>query len=584
MNRLPPELKEFMAAQDAVFLVPRSGMTGVSEANAHRLVKASKSATRENSADLAAELEIERQRLESINQRHFVAVGGLENKNRMLAKAREYQQQAKACELSPLEKSFQVAEREAEQFYSRHAAGFGSYKKPIGKPLTEAEIQNRVDANNKFQCSLTENERGPGRYAILEKRWWSGEFRIRTQADKLASMPVPDNSGERISKTLSMRGARAIADSCEFMAAKHGGYKTFLTLTFSDEARERVASGEVTIQKEVKRFFDGLNRVFKRGFQYTNDKGELVKVDPVDYLPKDWGDKTLPYCWVVEIPKNSDGEDNPHLHVLLGWRVAYRHFDAWAKRVEKLWGQGFAHLEKIKEAEHAGAYMAKAAGYLSKAQGADDQGEVRGNRYWISKPSRADGWECISRNQAGEMGGLIRDVYRFMQFKYGHVFKKRAELSKEAAELRKAAKNGEAIPEKKRQSVGKALTQCRQFIKELPARATKYSLILKGEHNLGAFLNWAARPYDKNHVPKRLHKDGELKAYWLPVAFGKRRGWRCDNAPESIYYHTLKQERKHNEKRISRTKNGHGVNEGGIKSVLKSEARRAAYAAALGAC
>ncbi len=593
------------------FLVERSEMQGISGADDHRLVKASKSATSPKAADLEA-LAVERQKLESMNQRHFLSVGGLKS----VEKAKEISKQSQ-YDLIAAETISEYKRENPDQFAELEkfdkARALSTSKSTLGKKLTEAEIEDRVNANNK-KFPLLENQVGAGRYAVIEKRWWSDEYRIRTQSDKLANMPVPENSGDRKTKTLSMRGARAVADSCEFMAAKHGGYKTFLTLTFSDEARQRLGTfkvsrkgkaeqadmfngfdgeackvefKEITIQQEVKRFFDGISRVFARGFQYVNDNGETVEVEPHHGAPKDWTSesgeyKTLPYCWVVEIPKNEQGEDNPHLHVLLGWRIAYKHFDAWSKRIESLWGQGFAHLEKIKEAEHAGAYMAKAAGYLSKAQGAEDQGEVKGNRYWISKPSRADGWECVERSQMGEMGGLIRDVYRFMQFKYGHVFKKRAELSTQAAALRKSVKNGEQVPEKKRQQVATALTRCRSFIKELPARSTKYSLIIKGFGNYATFLNWAARPYSKDHTPKLLHKDGELKAYWLPVAFGVRRGWKGAESVGTKYFETLMQERKQRENRNSKIKKASGIC-GGLADILKSEAKRAAYCNALSA-
>lgn len=417
--------------------------------------------------------------------------------------------------------------------------------------LTDAEIEDRKQANARPD-TIKDNQRGAGRFAIIESRNWAGEYRVRTQANMLSSLPTPDARGGRKTNELTLRGARAIADSCDFMAKCHGGYKTFLTLTLDEDARARVESEETTIQKEVKRFFDGANQVFRRGFTYSNDKGEKVKVEPYHGAPDNWQDDTgkmkpMPYCWVIEVPKNEHGEDNPHLHVLMGWRIAYKHFDAWAKRIESLWGQGFAHLEKIKEAEHAGAYMAKAAGYLTKAEGQADQGEVRGNRYWISKPSRADGWQCEGRYQMGEMGGLIRDVYRFMQWKYGHVFKQRAELSQQAAQIRKDAKEGKATPEGKRKAVANALQKTRKFINDLPARATKYSLILKGDGALGTFLNWAARPYSKEHTPKRLHKDGEMKAYWLPVCFGVRRGWKAEAVPETTYYNQLKQRRENRE-------------------------------------
>lgn len=49
-----------------------------------------------------------------------------------------------------------------------------------------------------------------------------------------------------------------IADSRHYMAVKHGGYSTFLTLTFNDEARVRIVSDENTIQYEARRFFNGI--------------------------------------------------------------------------------------------------------------------------------------------------------------------------------------------------------------------------------------------------------------------------------------------------------------------------------------
>ena len=84
------------------------------------------------------------------------------------------------------------------------------------------------------------------------------------------------------------------------------------------------------------------------------------------------------------MPKNDDGEDNPHIHLLMDWRADRKHFAGWAKRIESIWGNGAFHLERIKDPTAAGAYMAKAAGYMTKAAGDDDQGEVRGNRYAIS--------------------------------------------------------------------------------------------------------------------------------------------------------------------------------------------------------
>lgn len=193
-------------------------------------------------------------------------------------------------------------------------------------------------------------ERGTaGVYAVIQYREWSEEWRIRSRVETISGTKPPEQSGTRESFMLTDRAARKIAESCEYMAAKHGGYSTFLTATFSDESREKIASGEVTIQREVSRLMDGLNKMYRRG--WNTETGEKV--------PAETGQ--IPYCWVVEIPQNDNGEDNPHVHILMKWRVPYRQFKCWANRIEKIWGHGFAHLEKIKDPECAGAYMAKAA-------------------------------------------------------------------------------------------------------------------------------------------------------------------------------------------------------------------------------
>ncbi|PSU70378.1 rolling circle replication-associated protein [Photobacterium phosphoreum] len=59
----------------------------------------------------------------------------------------------------------------------------------------------------------------------------------------------------------------------------------------------------------------------------------------------------LDYCWVAEMPANEDGEPNPHVHILLRWLVPKTHFFAWVGRLERIWGNGFAKIERIKHAK-----------------------------------------------------------------------------------------------------------------------------------------------------------------------------------------------------------------------------------------
>jgi len=76
----------------------------------------------------------------------------------------------------------------------------------------------------------------------------------------------------------------------------------------------------------------------------------------------------------------------------------------------------------------AGAYMAKAAGYLTKGSNKDDQGEIKGNRYIISKESRAPDWELYGRYDMGIMPSLIKDAYDYFGYKFGHLFSERKEV------------------------------------------------------------------------------------------------------------------------------------------------------------
>lgn len=341
------------------------------------------------------------------------------------------------------------------------------------------------------------NTTGAGAFTVVGHREWSGEYRIRTEVHGTVKQSPPENTGDRVTEMLTTRGARKIAESCEFMHLKRGGYTTFLTLTLDLKARERVDNGETTIQNEVSRFFDGLQKMYQRGFEGSlidkegNQTGEFFKMEGAS-------DK-LDYLWVAESPDNIEektGEitgENPHVHVLMRYRVPFKAFNLWSRRIEKLWGQGFAHLEKIKDGEKAGAYMAKAAGYLCKAQGKNDQGTIRGNRYNISKSARAPDWVCVGRFQLGRMGFLLSEASENFDDKFGFVKKKRDKLSHK---LKSAVG-------KDRQKIGALLEKTRKVLKRMP-RLSKYQAILKGEEQYTDFMKWAA-----NDAPVSGHS-------WLP--------------------------------------------------------------------
>ena len=192
------------------------------------------------------------------------------------------------------------------------------------------------------------------------------------------------------------------------------------------------------------------------------------------------------------------------MHVLMRFRVPYKAFQPWAKRIEKLWGQGFANLEKIKDGEKAGAYMAKAAGYLCKAQGKSDQGTVHGNRYNISKSARAPDWVSIGRYELGRMGFLLSEASEHFEDKFGHFKKQRDQLR----EQHKTAQGVDRI------KIGKRLEKTRQILQKMP-RMSKYQAVLKGEQQFNQFMDWAKTDEPvSNHswLPNKEENEGFLYA------------------------------------------------------------------------
>lgn len=349
-------------------------------------------------------------------------------------------------------------------------------------------------------------EKAPGMYTVTEFRAWSDEYRIRTEARLHLEAPSP-STGDRVTWLLSDRGARKIADSCHYVALQYGGFNTFLTLTFTPEKRAAIARGGITIQKEVSRCMDGLQKIYQR-----------------DGWAARMGSQTLLYCWVVEIPKNDQGEDNPHVHVLMRWSVKKSQFPEWSARIEALWGQGFGHLEKIDDPKAAGAYMAKAAGYLTKANGADDQGMVKGNRYGISRAARAPLWAVIDEQELGAMGLLIAELHDHMGEKYGHLYRRRRALNKDRENTPKAAKWLRA-------RIAEKLAGVRKQLAAVPVVVSKYVVTFKGAAAFDAFREWAA--------------GDRIPGFELPAP-----DWLPDNLPmniqpqtarpRSIWWHRLK--------------------------------------------
>jgi gluconate kinase len=122
--------------------------------------------------------------------------------------------------------------------------------------------------------------------------------------------------------------------------------------------------------------------------------------------------------------------------------------------------------------------MAKAAGYMSKAKGNDNQGYVKGNRYGISEIARAPDWITIEEKALHSMGMLIAEVNDHTTQRHGEKFRQSKLLTKEERQKALAA-------------IGNKLAQVRKKIAALPVRCNRYQMTFKKPDFFHVFMAWA---------------------------------------------------------------------------------------------
>ncbi|WP_240435596.1 rolling circle replication-associated protein [Photobacterium salinisoli] len=346
----------------------------------------------------------------------------------------------------------------------------------------------------------------------LMHRDWSGQYRVLyTTQTQPGDAPDPQD-GDRYTEKLTQRAVSKIFESGAYVATCYEGFTTFLTLTFTKEQRNEIFEGRTTIGREVSRFLDGAKKLYKRGFKarYVTKKDPETKKAfcPLPNVTKEIAPNSddFHYIWVAECPANEDGEPNPHVHVLLKWQVEPDVFNAWAERIEKIWGNGFAKLERIKHPKAAGSYIIKAVGYAAKGANAD-QGLIKGNRYNIARCSRAPGWDCLLSFEADNMAAIIKEMgYKLEQWRKP-LERKLARLQrqhKEAIRAKAVAKNANKPEEVKKKLAAKlarlenAMKSTREEMKSRGVHATTKNIFClsfdgdEAESKAHDFLVWAA--------------------------------------------------------------------------------------------
>lgn len=299
-------------------------------------------------------------------------------------------------------------------------------------------LESQVFKGSHRFTELLKDETTAGKMLIVKHDEWSDEYTATLVAQTLEQSKPPTQHGDRWTDSLTGTAKRKIEKSSKYMAWQKKGFRTFFTLTFDDAARAEVLAWDKmprwaydengkridnperkTVGKKITAMMNGMQQRHRKGltlpsgwFPYGKIKkqkgkqcGSLSEWREVEGGWQEFrhfeeekiaGDESpFEFVWVIENPKSAVHTDhgpsfkeNMHAHVLMNWSVKKDQFRRWAKWIENLWGSGFVKLEKIRNPNAAAAYMAKAANYIAK--GTDgSQGEVRGNRYSISKYARA---------------------------------------------------------------------------------------------------------------------------------------------------------------------------------------------------
>lgn len=354
---------------------------------------------------------------------------------------------------------------------------------------------------------------------------------------------------------------------------------------------------KTTIGREVSRFFDGAQKIYQRGFvpesitetrEYAwgkvkcqqpnaekiqpafvmycpdivskkNATGEVPygfenaldfeKYNPRKHVDSEYlennacfGSKEkaapLDYMWVAEQPTGENGNKNPHVHVLMRWQVKPELFQAWAKRLESLWGHGFAKLERIKTPEAASNYLLKAVGYLTKGV-ANDQGEIKGNRFGISASARSPKFECIGEFYADNFLAILGELREKLSRKKAAASSKinakinsqgtpRAAIAKLVNVNKKTPSEARTlhIERLKKQLIDtdESVKAEQEYINQLPF-INDYSIGGMNEEQASDFLSWAMRERWWNAEVKenRYSQWAELKASSIAAITQARR-------------------------------------------------------------
>ncbi|MFB1092589.1 hypothetical protein ACEWH9_00255, partial [Vibrio diabolicus] len=104
----------------------------------------------------------------------------------------------------------------------------------------------------------------------LMHRSWNETYKFQAVTETPSSAAPSENSGERFSEKLTSRSVSKIFEAGAYTAACHGGFSTFLTLTFTKAQRMAIFGG----------MLDGSECVSMGSHHPINYKRNMVTVHP----------------------------------------------------------------------------------------------------------------------------------------------------------------------------------------------------------------------------------------------------------------------------------------------------------------
>ncbi|KZX00956.1 hypothetical protein JL49_09100 [Pseudoalteromonas luteoviolacea] len=233
------------------------------------------------------------------------------------------------------------------------------------------------------------------------------------------------------------------------------------------------------------------------------------------------------YMWVAEAPRKvhetrmypfgpngemveiqSLGYQNYHAHMLMRWNVPRHHFEEWAEKIEGHWKKGMVHIERIKSPAAAASYMLKALGYMS-SDSKGEQGEIRGNRYNISKYARAEAWESCATHESQHMYGLIQEHLQLLEAKRAKKRKVQSEL-KEVIALRERVSN-QSFTEKR-------FTFLQKLTSKIEALTIKVQSMASELH--GNFARGGVAKFSNDIEFKKFVDNAIVRGWRLKTVFG----------------------------------------------------------------